>query len=156
MSVNLNHREPSRRRQKNTPTASLQRGKTSLSSKSVLDMTQNNLIVKLQYWSFGKCGVLLHCHYPQVHSSPGWLYLIGSNRIAWHYNCLQTNVLCSIELLEIELFDHLAVGNDWRLIELFVIHSNTWNNLTLCKNRKLGSGSFKNVINKKCQQIIYI
>ena len=26
-------------------------------------MTLNHLIVKLQSWSFGECGVLLHCHY---------------------------------------------------------------------------------------------
>ena len=52
----------------NTPTASLQRGKT-----SVLDITLNNLMVRFQQcWSFGDCGVPLHCHRSQVHSGPEW------------------------------------------------------------------------------------
>ena len=35
---------------------------------SVLDMT---LMLRPQwYWSFGECGVLLHCQCPQVHSGP--------------------------------------------------------------------------------------
>ena len=37
---------------------------------SALDMTQNHLIVKLHSWSFGECGVPLHCHCTQVHSDP--------------------------------------------------------------------------------------
>ena len=40
---------------------------------SVLDMTLNNLMVRLQQcWSFGECGVPLHCHRAQVHSGPEW------------------------------------------------------------------------------------
>ena len=40
---------------------------------SVLDMTLNNLMVRFQqYWSFGECGVPLHCHRSQVHSGPEW------------------------------------------------------------------------------------
>ena len=40
---------------------------------SVLDMTLNNLMVRFQQcWSFGECGVLLHCHRSQVHSGPEW------------------------------------------------------------------------------------
>ena len=40
---------------------------------SVLDMTLNNLMVRFQQcWSFGKCGVPLHCHCSQVHSGPEW------------------------------------------------------------------------------------
>ena len=40
---------------------------------SVLDMTLNNLMVRFQwYWSFGECGVPLHCHCSQVHSGPAW------------------------------------------------------------------------------------
>ena len=35
-----------------------------------------------------------------------------------------------------------------------MIHSNTWNHLTVCK--QMGSGSFKDVINKMCSQIIYL
>ena len=42
-------------------------------SRSVLDMTLNNLMVKFQWcWSFGECGVSLHCHHFQVHSGPEW------------------------------------------------------------------------------------
>ena len=38
---------------------------------SVLDMTLNNLMVRFQQcWSFGECGVPLHCHRSQVHSGP--------------------------------------------------------------------------------------
>ena len=36
--------------------------------------------------------------------------IYGSNRTIWHLNWEQTNDLCQIELEEIELFDHLAVG----------------------------------------------
>ena len=37
------------------------------------DMTLNNLMVRFQQcWSFGECGVPLHCHCSQVHSSPEW------------------------------------------------------------------------------------
>ena len=40
---------------------------------SVLDMTLNNLMVRFQQcWSFGECGVPLHCHCSQVHSGPEW------------------------------------------------------------------------------------
>ena len=46
--------------------------------------------------------------------------IYASNRTVWHLNWVQINNLSYIELFEIELF-----------IELFVIHSNTWNNLTL-------------------------
>ena len=38
----------------------------------VLDMTLNHPMVRFQLWSFRECGVLLHCHYFQVHSYPGW------------------------------------------------------------------------------------
>ena len=40
---------------------------------SVLDMTLNNLMVRFQQcWSFGECGVPLHCHRSHVHSGPKW------------------------------------------------------------------------------------
>ena len=40
---------------------------------SVLDMTVNNVMVKPKCcWSFGECGVSLHCHCSQVHSGPEW------------------------------------------------------------------------------------
>ena len=40
---------------------------------SVLDMTLNNLMVRFQQcWSFGECGVPLHCHRSQVHSGLEW------------------------------------------------------------------------------------
>ena len=40
---------------------------------SVLDMTLNNLMLRFQQcWSFGECGVPLHCHRSQVHSGPEW------------------------------------------------------------------------------------
>ena len=49
------------------------RGVRPLPPTSVLDMTINNQIVRLQQcWSFGECGVPLHCHCSQVHSGPEW------------------------------------------------------------------------------------
>ena len=46
------------------------RGIRSHLSMGILDMTLNYLIVRLQSWSFGGCGVSLHCYYSQVHSDP--------------------------------------------------------------------------------------
>ena len=37
-----------------------------------LDMTLNNLMVRLQSLSLGECRVPLHCHHCQVHSDPEW------------------------------------------------------------------------------------
>ena len=60
----------------NTPTAFLQWGKTPQTN--VLDMTLNNLKVKLRYsWVLGKCDVPLHCHRFLVHSDPKWHHVIG-------------------------------------------------------------------------------
>ena len=59
----------------NTLTASLYCGKTPPTS--VLDMTLNNLMVRLHYcWIFGECWVPPQCHCSQVHSDPEWLHLI--------------------------------------------------------------------------------
>ena len=46
---------------------------------------------------------------------------------------MQTNDLCQIQLLRIEMFDHLTVYKQMAdvLIQLLLIHSNTWNHLTL-------------------------
>ena len=52
----------------NTLTASLQKGKTS--PKSVLDMTQNDLMVISVILELCECRLTLHCHEPQVHSGP--------------------------------------------------------------------------------------
>ena len=60
---------PSRLGLQNTPSASLKRSKTPPTS--VLDMTLNNLIVRLQgCWGFEECWVPLHCHRSQVLSGP--------------------------------------------------------------------------------------
>ena len=67
---------PSRLELQNTPTASLQRGKTPTPT-SVLDMTLNNQMVKFQQcWSFGEYGIPLYCHLSQVNSGPEWQHLI--------------------------------------------------------------------------------
>ena len=34
--------------------------------------TKLHLMVRLQLWNFGKCGVPLHCHHSQVHSDLVW------------------------------------------------------------------------------------
>ena len=74
---------------------SLQRGKSF--PPSILDMTLNYLIVRLHSWSFWECGVLLHCHYSQVHFNPVWVPLVCQKEIFNHFlylklfNCVQTN-----------------------------------------------------------------
>ena len=45
--------------------------------------------------------------------------IYGSNRTVWYLNCVQTNDLCKIVLLEIELFDHLCV-NKWLMFNWIV------------------------------------
>ena len=45
----------------------------------VLGIALNNLIVTLQSWDFGECGVPLYCHYSQIHYYPEWYYLLGSH-----------------------------------------------------------------------------
>ena len=51
----------------NTPTVSLQK-RQEPHPISVLDMTLNNLMIRLQSWSVGECRVPLHCHCSQGHS----------------------------------------------------------------------------------------
>ena len=48
-------------------------------------------------------------------------------------------------------------------VKLLLLHSNTWNQLIVCKKKKkkkkkkkFSSVSFKNVINEMCLEIIYI
>ena len=80
---------PSRLGLLNTPTLLLQRIKSTIPM-SILDIIQNNLMVKFQWcWSFGECRAPLNCHCTQVYSGPEWYYLIGSN--VWNkYNRLHT------------------------------------------------------------------
>ena len=60
---------PSRLGLQNTLTVSLQRAKTSLTS--VLGMTLNNLMIRLQYaGALGNAEYLFYCHRSQVHSDP--------------------------------------------------------------------------------------
>ena len=55
--------------------------------KSSLDMTLNNLMVRFQWcWSFGECGVPLHCHHSQ-----GWIKIncvLMLNWITWNRTVL--------------------------------------------------------------------
>ena len=55
----------------NTRIASLPRSNT-LSPTSVLIMTLNDLMERLQFWIFEKWGKLLHCHYSQTNSDSEW------------------------------------------------------------------------------------
>ena len=48
---------------------SKKRGRT-LSTTSILDMTQNHLMMLLKSWNFAKFGVALHFHNSYVHSDP--------------------------------------------------------------------------------------
>ena len=54
------------------------------SNKGPLYDTKLYLIVRLQFWRFGECGVPFHCYYTSVYSDPEWQHLLGS--------CLMTNV----------------------------------------------------------------
>ena len=69
-------------------------------------------------------------------SANKWLML---NRIVWN------RTVCSFNYVQ---------TNDWYLNEFLVMHSNTWNHLTICQRMSLGL--LKNVINKMYLQIIYI
>ena len=82
--------------------------------------------------------------------------IYGSNRTVWHLNWVQTNNFCWTEVLEIELFDCLTACKEMNdiLIDFFVIHSNTWKHLSVCK--RMSFGSFENVINKMFTNHIYI
>ena len=87
-------------------------GEVKHSTMSVLDMTLNNLMVRLQPWRFGERGVALHCHCSQVHYDLEWKHLIGSN--IWpnriHYVCKQMTD-----------------------VRLWLLHGNTWNHLIVYK-----------------------
>ena len=64
---------PSLLRLWNTPTASLQRGKTPHPPNEWPGYDTKNLLLRFQYcWSFRECGVPLHCHCSQVHSGREW------------------------------------------------------------------------------------
>ena len=56
---------------------------------SVLVMTHKYLIVRFQSWSFGECGVSLHCHLPGL-LWPGVLSM-GQTGLFDHLNCVETN-----------------------------------------------------------------
>ena len=42
---------------------------------SVLDMTLNNLMGRLEFW---ECGEPIHCHHSLVNSGPVWSQMLGS------------------------------------------------------------------------------
>ena len=53
--------------------------------------------------------------------------IYGSNRTVWHLNWVQTNdSLSSIVWNETVWSFKYVLTNDWCLIDLFIIHSNTW------------------------------
>ena len=71
-----------------------------------------------------------------LHSGSWWPAVVGpiyrSNKPVWHLNSEQTNYSCQVELLEIELFEHLIVYKQMGgFIELLGIHSKIWNYSTL-------------------------
>ena len=50
------------------------------------------------------------------------------------------------------MYIYLNVCKQMADVKLLLLHSNTWNHLTVCKK---SSGSFKNVFYEVCLQIIY-
>ena len=88
------------------PTASVQRSRTtSLTSYPGYD-SKLLLLVKLQFWSFVEWGVLLHCHYSQVHSDPG---VVVPVRV--------------LSMSQIELFNHLFYLKPFNCVQ--TVNSNT-------------------------------
>ena len=76
-------------------------------------MIQNYLMVRLQSSTFGEYGrpfITIALRFTLTRSGHNWWGPIyGLNRIVWHLNCVQTNNLCEIRWLKIELFDYLSV-----------------------------------------------
>ena len=103
---------PSQLELSNTPTTSLQSGKTHTHNKCH-DMTVNHLMVRLQYRSFGECGVCLHCHYSYVNSYPECSYLLRSH------------------VDQIGLFNHFLYRKPFNYVH--TKNSNTCNHWALCK-----------------------
>ena len=90
-------------------------------SASVLDMTLNHLLMRLQPGRFGECGV----PFPLLPS------LLEPNMVA-------PERVLSMGQIEQTVFIQMTD------VRLWLLYNNTWNHLTVCK--KKSSGSFKNVI----------
>ena len=88
---------------------SLQRDKTCLISGYDTKQSDSEASVMLELWGMQSTYSL------PLLSSPLWTGVVASDRF--------------LSMGQIELFVHLT--NDWCLIELLVIHSNTWNYFTL-------------------------
>ena len=125
---------------KKTPTASLQRDKTSPYKYPWYD-TKLHLIVRLKSWISGECGIPLHWHYSLVH---------------WSRVVVLVRVPC---MSQIELFYDLSIckqATDVRLncwcdkgiletiewvmlnkiiIIVIIVSETTWNHLIECKQR---------------------
>ena len=70
---------------------------------------------------------------------------------------LLPRVVAPDRVLSISQKEQTMCANKWLILNLWLLCSNTWNHLTVCK--KKSSGSFKNVIYKiykMCLQIIYL
>ena len=57
--------------------------------------------------------------------APKRVLSMGKIELLYIKKVRKKNDFCEVELLEIEMFDHLTVCNDGCLIELLVIKSNT-------------------------------
>ena len=73
---------------------------------SVLDITLNIAVFRNVEYSF----IAIALKPIQTQSgSTSWGPIYGPSRTVWYLNSVQTNGACLIELLEVELFDHLTV-----------------------------------------------
>ena len=79
---------------------------------TVLDMTLNNLLARP--WRFGECRVPLHGPCFQVHSDPEWYHLIR---------------IISMALIGQTVCKQMSYVKYW------LLYSNTWNHLTVCKRK---------------------
>ena len=53
------------------------------------------------------------------------------------------------------MYIYLYVCKQMTDVKLWLLYSNTWNHLTMCK-KKMISGSFKDIMNKMFTKYIYI
>ena len=106
---------------------------------SVLDMRLNHLMVKLQPWIFGECGVPLHCNCSQVHADP----------IDPRFISVAPDRVLSMDQIEQTVCKQM---ND---VKLWLLHFNTLNHLTVCKKKKRAQVCLR-MLSTKCVYKSYV
>ena len=115
---------PSRLEVQNTPTASLKRGKLPYRGSWTRHWT-------VWRWGFHNAGVLGMPSTPLLPSD--WYHLIGYSMGQIELNCVLIWIVWNRTVLTFN-FEWI---NDWCLIELLMIHRNTWNHLSSLNSLRL-------------------